>query len=382
VRKVLAFFLLSQGLVLTSSCTVLESSQDFTEQGIVYYLPKTVLDIYVKPNPVMTSTDPTKPAPDAALTPFYVGSQFLGMSITPTTIPDLSQKYLLKYNSNVFYNDRVCVSTTSNGMLSSVEMATEDATPQIAVDLAALVSTVTPGIGQAFAARAAGRARELQPVPVRVTIDPTNDDDIRAANNLISSNLLLQGVMLDVGSLKPPPNEPPADCTHKGVCFRTLVKAPLRLTKGSTQVSPTVYVDAVSQAHLGHMDLERAFLIENLVGLGFQNGALTQVILRKPSQALQAVRLPLGVADAILAVPGNLLGRASGGTAALNAVNTEATNRGAVESSVQTRLTAIETMLSTRPAGVTEGTVFQVRCSGSLTTPVTAAATNAPKTSN
>jgi hypothetical protein len=62
------------------------------------------------------------------------------------------------------------------------------------------------------------------------------------------------------------------------------------------------------------MDLDRAFMVEKVHRLGFENGALTQVIMRKPSEALQTVKLPIAVVDAILTVPSNFIAKATGNT--------------------------------------------------------------------
>ena len=58
--------------------------------------------------------------------------------------------------------------------------------------------------------------------------------------------------------------------------------------------------------------------MDKVVRLGFDNGALTQVTMRKPSEVLQTVKVPLAVVDAILAVPANFVSNAAGNTQKLN----------------------------------------------------------------
>jgi hypothetical protein len=356
-------------LCILSACTgvVVESTQDLNEQGITYFLPRTLLDIYIR------TSDIAQGEKDPAALQFLMEDVQYYITVTSTSIPDPTQQYILKYNKNVFFHDRVCVSTTANGLLSSVEIGTEDATPQILVTLAALLQTaggIVPG-GPAF-----GPGPPAQKAFVRVTIDPFDLNSVARANLAIKQALKLsRAVKLDTSFLRHLGGNDIRSCQGQGVCFRTTVKMPFAVLHQATDnsvkyetVSPTVYVDVVNLKYVGYMNLERAALVENLTGLGFQGGALTQVTMRRPSQALQAVKLPLAIADAILAVPGNLLGRASGSATALNALNTETNNRTSIENATQTRLTAIEQELSTRASGTsTELTVFQPKCNGVLT---------------
>src|SRR5262249_1773506 len=98
----------------------------------------------------------------------------------------------------------------------------------------------------------------------------------------------------------------------RGLGFRTKVKTLMRL--GSDQRTATAMVDVVNPYFVGHFDLDRAVMVEKVVRLGFEEGALTQVIMRKPSEVLQTVKLPLAVVDALLAVPANFISTVATGT--------------------------------------------------------------------
>lgn len=95
------------------------------------------MDVFINENAAVKDTNAV---------PITIEGSTLLMTVTSTAIPDPSQSYVLKYKGNPFFNDRVCISTSPNGMLSSVEVATEDATPQIVVSIAALAQTLS-GLG-------------------------------------------------------------------------------------------------------------------------------------------------------------------------------------------------------------------------------------------
>jgi hypothetical protein len=91
-----------------------------------------------------------------------------------------------------------------------------------------------------------------------------------------------------------------------------VANTPLRLRDAKTnKVTASVLLEVVNPYYTGHLDLDRAFMVEKVQRLGFENGALSQVIMRKPSEALQTVKLPLAVVDAILAVPANFIAKAA-----------------------------------------------------------------------
>ena len=107
--------------------------------------------------------------------------------------------------------------------------------------------------------------------------------------------------------------------SDKGLCFRTKIKTPLRMWDGMARAyTASVLVEVVNPAYVGHFDLDRAFMVEKVVRLGFDDGALNQVIMRKPSEVLQTVKLPIAVVDAILSVPANFMANAGGTTQEIN----------------------------------------------------------------
>ena len=112
------------------------------------------------------------------------------------------------------------------------------------------------------------------------------------------------------------------------------------------------------------MDLSRAFLVEKVLRLGFTEGALTHVIMRKPSEALQVAKLPLAVVDTILAVPANFFSQIGSNSEALK---TEVANRKDALAAIDQRLNAIQARLDTSPDLTdSEKAAFSLKCNGAL----------------
>ncbi|MCL4765726.1 MAG: hypothetical protein KJZ80_05805 [Hyphomicrobiaceae bacterium] len=280
----------------------------------------------------------------------------LGLKVAAVQVPDHAHRYVLAYRRNSLYNDRVCASTDASGFLNAVEFASEDATPQIVLALAEL-GAKAPRFGLP---RAGTPGDQDDDEVIRYTIDPLDPSQVRAAN-LDLGRRLGGDIAIDLRGAAALMPSAPDTCDGKGVCFRTSAKVPIRIVSGSRQqLSPTVDVDIVSQAYLGQMDLERAMLVEKVVRLGFTNGALTHVIVKKPSEALQAVKLPLAVVETLLAVPGNFFGQITGSSAALKS---EVENRVAAERALETRMKEIAAHLNT---GTSAEAAFQLKCQGAF----------------
>ena len=298
---------------LLGGCTMLHSSSDPSYGGIAYYLPKSLVVAKVDLWKIPRQAGMTE---DEYLANFDMVVPTGQGQVRPTRgeiVPDPRERYALSYSSNPFFYDRYCVVTDANSLLKSVEYATEDKTPQIVLGLAELGRKVGGFTGD----RPADTETTATPVAsATVTFNPFDLDDRAAAEQAIYATFNKKvDVRLEFPNLSHfRRNQADSKCRGDGgVCFRTVAKTPMRLMDAKTKkMTASVLVEVVNPYHTGHLDLERAFMVEKVQRLGFENGALSQVIMRKPSEALQTVKLPLAVVDAILAVPSNFIAKAAG----------------------------------------------------------------------
>lgn len=167
--KVLAQFITFQFLaVAISACAALTSAtidelntEAESPQGVSYYLPKGVIDLTL-------SVEPRK----AIFTLTIDG---------PRYIPDPGERYYLRYRPLPNYEDKISVETNNRSFLKAVRASSTDHTHGIIVNVAKALSVVG--------------ALEAAPLPeaaltlVKVTLDPLDGDDMKAALRQINQHL-------------------------------------------------------------------------------------------------------------------------------------------------------------------------------------------------
>jgi hypothetical protein len=337
--------------------------------GIAYYLPRSLVTV---------DTDRTEGTALTSKTNFTFAEQ---------TIADTRQRYVLNYQGDPFFKDRLCVVVGTSGFLSSIEYASEDTTPRIAVALAELAaktisvpSARPPGAG--FAPRPITAVEKFS-----VTFDPLDTVDLDMVGNRITRELQ-EGSgdppgtkysidFPDAAALKLAKRARGQNCDGKGVCFRTKIRTMVRVLKQKDPTKDEKEAFAISTVDMvgpvvGNIDLDRLFLVEKVTRLKFEEGALTEFIMRRPSQALQAAKLPLDILDVLLAVPTNFIGNLTGTKEAQEAYVTSLQNRTEALRTIQTNLAAIGAR--TAPENGVEpadSTLFQLKCNGQLIKPAT-----------
>jgi hypothetical protein len=286
-------------------------------------------------------------------------------------IADVSQRYVLNYQSNPLFKDRLCVMVSNTGYLTSIEYATEDATPRIAVALAELAAKATPG--PSASTRSADGAREFDApsdVPeFSLTFDPLDAQELARVGEEITRRLnpgkrtKYRIDFPDVGSLMMAMRARRQTCEGKGVCFRTKINTMVRVLENDKAVALTT-LQLVGPL-VGNIDLDRVFLVEKVARLGFNNGALTDVIIKQPSQALQAAKLPLDILDVLLAVPTNFVGNLTGTKAAQDAYVASLESRTAALQRITASMQAIaQRTASENGAEEANSKIFQLSCKG------------------
>lgn len=351
MRRALAALIVVALAPVFSACAVMESRLAPETDGIVYYLPRSLMKVSVSPQP--DSGNPKK-----------VGQ--VDFAFEPVYISDVRHRYVLNYQNNPLFNDRLCVMVGADGMLSSVEYATEDATPRILVALAELAGKATGPSAAITAVESADRRFE----GFNIVFDPFDARGLDETNAHINSRLGLNQETgyrfdLDLPASARPPRQ---SCDGKGVCFRTKIKTAVSLTKGKNRRLVGFDTVEVMSEHIGSVDLSRAFLVEKVMRLGFEGGALTQLVMKKPSEGLQAVKLPLDILEVLLAVPANFANSVTGTTAARQAYVAEIEARTTAMQNINNSLAKIAKRTAAEGGGssVKDEEVFKIKCEGKV----------------
>jgi hypothetical protein len=217
--------------------------------------------------------------------------------------PDPRYLFGLRHLRNIFADDNVKVTLTPSGLLSKIEITTEDKTGQVIVKLAELAkelikATFTPGVP--FGAGL--------PFQVTFVIDPTVPADRdRVAESLRSYDCHLEVALQAQDNVTYSPNKDPE--TRDGVFIRPAL--PYRFIiqrrdgENITPVTETV-VSLPNEAPILSLDLHRAAFVKLTQTLDFDNGILKGVSINKPSEAVGFVSIPVDVVKTIVSIPGEL----------------------------------------------------------------------------
>lgn len=289
-------------LTLVAGCAVVESKLDSDDAGLVYYLPKTMLRVEI-----LLENVPGKESKVA----------LKSLDISTFQVPDPRHRYTLHYRRNPFFHDRLCYTLDPDNpsLLSTVEISTEDATPEIAIALAQLAAKLSgdPSDRAAEDAKTKAALFGLQPNEkhIVVVVDLSEPGAFQDANRQLAKRV--RGLKLSIPGIEHIEGDARSACHERGLCFRTSVKVPITLQHNGEVVDvpgkTSTEFEIVNHRHIGSMDIERAVMVEKVTRLGFQKGVLTHVIVRKPSEVLGAVKLPIAVVDTLLSVPVNFANR-------------------------------------------------------------------------
>ena len=115
------------------SCTVIDSPNavyyddetnfEYSREGLIYYLPKTLVEVSIVPW-VAAKNGKAAPGSDVEHITLEVADG------AEQNIPDPSAPLVLRYVPDPFYTDRMCAAVSDTGLIQSVEVATDDQTPE------------------------------------------------------------------------------------------------------------------------------------------------------------------------------------------------------------------------------------------------------------
>ena len=293
----LACAALVSGCVAVESIPRLNINGELTRSdGIIYYLPKTLLDLTVTPF-----------ADDAGLA-------YYQLEATSQHVPDLDDRLTLHYTANAFFDDRICAAT-EDGLLKSVHVATDDRTPEILISIARLAGRLLSNPFASGQPAAQARSKRIAELPFKMTIDPYDRQDWELFASAAGRHFGRSKFRLTIPDIATLSEDGGDTCGGDEICYRAAVKVPIELD--TPRGRALAYTTIISKRDLGRVSAQRAFLVEKISLFEFDKGVLKGMAIKKPSEALAAAGLPLTLIDAVLtsvlSAPANALGRAFGG---------------------------------------------------------------------
>ncbi|MFZ1989086.1 MAG: hypothetical protein WAW96_04875, partial [Alphaproteobacteria bacterium] len=270
------------------------------------------------------------------------------LAVNPLTQPDPEQRYVLTYQHNAFFDDRLCIGRDPNGLLRAVEYAGEDRTPEVLFNVTRAFAAFSRPVGFTRTPEP-GEYRSRMQRSVKWLVDPWRLER-DASNRLYHPDIAsFQDEMArrfnegngpadeqeeihidfsEMGRLLVQPIEDRAAlecgtdyscrrglwkrlaqsrCSADDVCYRTKLKVPVDLRDGRGRIIDRQQVNIVHNFDIGAVSVTRAFLVQKITKLVFNEGVLTGVAVRKPSEAEAVSLLPVNAITAVLSSPVGLL---------------------------------------------------------------------------
>jgi len=247
----------------------LDPSQNKLTNKIIYFLPKGHLKLKYETSPIEK------------------------MTADIVYIPDPERSYLLTYHEIPWYKDDVTVSISEKGLLSSINVTTENQAGAIIGKTMEIAKSVIspPTLGKALVEE--GLA---EPKPFEVMVDPPKDNPENTANDIsikgigtIHFERLVKLALPDSGTIK-------------GVCFRPALPCKIIVTLiNKKEFSFIVMIPNWSPVI--SIDITRG-VAEKIQQLKFTDGMLTEVKWKKSSSDLLALlSVPAETAKGLVGLP-------------------------------------------------------------------------------
>jgi hypothetical protein len=285
-----------------------------------YFLPKKLLTVQV-----LGLTEQVAGQPPNPLRGYGIDIQDDWKSVA-----DREQGYCLDYLGSVTSRDEIGIARTPDGLLQRVYSRAQDKSVEIAK-----VLIDTAFLGGAAAGRQ-GLLKGTKEYAGPFTFDPFDPYDaakINAALRPFGYCVFVEGLSFPLGvppaswcespkvltmvATKAPPLVdalPPVEVSRRGVLYRPNVTRTLTVMRKADPygrdpwlLTMTKQVEVPNRAPVFVVEVNRSFFVDRVTDLEFKDGVLTNVSVKKPSEAAAFVEIPLAIASAIVALPGTIV---------------------------------------------------------------------------
>jgi hypothetical protein len=218
--------------------------------------------------------------------------------------PDEQHYYLLKYTTNIGFDDDITMAVNEKGLLSSIDVTTTSKIPDIVkkvgeIAVSALEIAVMRG--------------QISEKPFELIIDPEEIPEYPKKPNEKSRKTYGWEKYITSISLEHPKaisflyesasqsaSEHPPD-ENRCICYRPALPFKLRLLVGEVYIERVVYLPNYSK--LITFDITRPAFVQQIQNLTFTDGLLTQVRLKKDSELLAFLGIPADLVKTAAGLP-------------------------------------------------------------------------------
>jgi hypothetical protein len=215
-----------------------------------------------------------------------------------------ARKFLLQ-RRNVFYEDKTKLDIDAEGLLTTVNVDSEDKTPAIidkvvdtVIDVAKIAANTSGMMGAADM-----KTLTLLPLsPFKCTFDPFVREQVNAARNVMWNAGFVATIV--PASMETKTRVVQDELSNRGVYYRppTTVSVKIKTRDGYVgDFMQTATVRVPDPSSIAVLSLTRPFLVKKTTNLVFVGGDLHTVDFTHPSEALGVVSIPASIASKLAA---------------------------------------------------------------------------------
>ncbi|MBT8233091.1 MAG: hypothetical protein KJN84_10715 [Bacteroidia bacterium] len=287
--------------------------------NLFYLLPKALLEITSTAKVKITENETTSQVVTQVLSQEF--------KVSPKIIGDNNFPIALEYKTNFLYNDVVSFKIGDNGLLSTVntKMTDETATALKSITDATkeMLAPTRKDIKSAVATNIKVSIKDLTHTAI---VDPNDISKPVTWNPVVGNegSTNVSNVDLGYGIILEDSNKlhiPTGDSNNKrnlgsdlpnfeGIYSRPIETNKFTITPNDTELknSPSSYfVGMPSLTHTLMVPLKRGHFIEKSNNLVLTNGLITSNEIKKPSELVGFISIPIDIAKAIVSIPAQLL---------------------------------------------------------------------------
>ncbi|MEM9331665.1 MAG: hypothetical protein AAGA53_10085 [Pseudomonadota bacterium] len=301
---------------LAASCTTVSMQSILIDDinpetvGVSYALPKGMVEILIEGD----------------------GTKITVNKPTVSYLPDPENQFAIQIDENPWYSEKPTITTTTTGLLASVNADSTDAGPAIVESVVSLVTDIglLGGTRAAPDDKKSGDAKKPK-FQTRLVFDPLDPWQVHNATSALNAAVGKNWVrfqLLDINSnplhnigknhnvlkshaksLREEAKKTSKNC-KSSICFRLLTPIILRVTVESKTKQDFAMV-VPNPLLVGELDVKRAPCVKTTTALAFNDGVLTSYAKDLPSTVLGCLAIPSTIVKGILGFPQELTERRS-----------------------------------------------------------------------
>lgn len=309
---------------------------NFRKATVYYYLPESIIKIHVTAKVLVRYRNA-----DKAIISSDVTEQLF--VVTTESIAETEELLALNYNPNAFAADEIKYGVNAKGLLETVEITAEDRTAQIIEKLSEAPQAILTGSIPVRAGDVTDVVKEFSAdfnfkASALTTVSTMVPWGITILNELGGANAGTANADFSVTSDKMAAAAPPSVATLVGNNGKNeeisgLLTRPLRnltltfkatINNQNAEVSANVAVADVEK--LINIPVTRAAFAKKVNKISVRDGIVVSNEINKPSSVEGFVSIPVNIAKAIVAIPGQLITFRYDNTKRLNDLETAKIN--------------------------------------------------------